>query len=137
MTPAEFSSVSSDMNKIDASAAPVAKKRKVTKTPKEETPELKKLRVNEALRTSSLKTMKKQLDSAMQDIRGAEELIGKMPSKGYPSSMCEWFQSGCASFRAQHSEILKYYIDAMSEIPGTPWDADWLATSRRPLSQTR
>ena len=91
--------------------------------------------MNEALRTSSLKTMKKQLDSAMQEIRAAEELIGKIPSKGYPSSMCEWFQTGCASRRAQHSEILKYYIDAMSEIPGTPWDADRLAASNAAIDE--
>lgn len=124
----QYSQVQADMKGTDSSGV-VTKKRKLNKEWKQETPEQKALRAAHGARAASLRNLKRELDRSNVEVRACENLISSMRSKGYPKAMEEWFLGQVQTFKDQHAEHHKYYVEAMGDIPATPWDEPRLTSS--------
>ena len=137
LTAEQYEQVGQDMKHKDVGSSQPSgtKKRKAQTTPtgKPDNEEVKKLRTAHAARATGLKNLKTAMDKFNQEMRATEKSIGTMTSKGYPSTMADWYVSQLQQNRGKYMVHHAAYVEHMSEVPSTPWDEERLMSSSKCL----
>ena len=75
-----------------------------------------------------MRKLKAELDKVSNDMQATEECRSKLPGKGYPPAMVEWFGKELKKTQEKIDGLHAKYIKAMTDIT-TSWSAEELTKS--------